>query len=104
MKNLNQFIIGFEKGFKIFDIRNFGVVEDWTDELNCRIEKCIIDNNHILAQNELGIMLYDYKEKKKLGERLLKDKIGFFSFINYQNEETKIIYGDQIGNIFYSST
>ena len=104
LKNLNQFIIGFEKGFKIFDIRNFGVVEDWTDELNCRIEKCIIDNNHILAQNELGIMLYDYKEKKKLGERLLKDKIGFFSFINYQNEETKIIYGDQIGNVFYSST
>ena len=104
LKNLNQFIIGFEKGFKIFDIRNFGVVEDWTDDLNCRIEKCIIDNNHILAQNELGIMLYDYKEKKKLGERLLKDKIGFFSFINYQNEETKIIYGDQIGNIFYSST
>ena len=104
LKNLNQFIIGFEKGFKIFDIRNFGVVEDWTDELNCRIEKCIIDNNHILAQNELGIMLYDYKEKKKLGERLLKDKIGFFSFIDYQNEETKIIYGDQIGNIFYSST
>ena len=104
LKNLNQFIIGFEKGFKIFDIRNFGVVEDWTDDLNCRIEKCIIDNNHILAQNELGIMLYDYKEKKKLGERLLKDKIGFFSFINYQNEETKIIYGDQIGNVFYSST
>ena len=104
LKNLNQFIIGFEKGFKIFDIRNFGVVEDWTDDLNCRIEKCIIDNNHILAQNELGIMLYDYKEKKKLGERLLKDKIGFFSFINYQNKETKIIYGDQIGNIFYSST
>lgn len=104
LKNLNQFIIGFEKGFKIFDIRNFGVVEDWTDDLNCRIEKCIIDNNHILAQNELGIMLYDYKEKKKLGERLLKDKIGFFSFINYPNEETKIIYGDQIGNVFYSST
>ena len=104
LKNLNQFIIGFEKGFKIFDIRNFGVVEDWTDDLNRRIEKCIIDNNHILAQNELGIMLYDYKEKKKLGERLLKDKIGFFSFINYQNEETKIIYGDQIGNVFYSST
>ena len=104
LKNLNQFIIGYEKGFKIFDIRNFGVVEDWTDDLNCRIEKCIIDNNHILAQNELGIMLYDYKEKKKLGERILKDKIGFFSFINYQNEETKIIYGDQNGNVFYSST
>ena len=49
-------------------------------------------------------MLYDYKEKKKLGERILKDKIGFFSFINYQNEETKIIYGDQNGNVFYSST
>ena len=104
LKNLNQFIICYEKGFKVYDIRNFGCVEDLTDNIECKMEKCFIDNNNILVQNEFGLMLYDYKEKKKLGERILKDKIGFFNFINYQNEETKIIYGDHNGNVFYSST
>ena len=102
MSNLNQFIIGFEKGLKIFDLRNCKCIEDWTKVLNFKVEKCIIDCNNILLQNEFGLMLYDYKEKKFLGERLLKRKIRFFKFIDYENEETKLIYGDQQGNVYYS--
>ena len=103
LKNLNQFIVGFEKGFKIFDIRNFGCVEEWINDINFKTEKCIIDSKNIIMQNEQGFLLYDYNERKKIGERLLKDKLGFFSFINYQNEDTKVIYGDQQGNVFYSA-
>ena len=102
LSNLNQFIIGFEKGLKIFDLRNCKCIEDWTKILNFKVEKCIIDCNNILLQNEFGLMLYDYKEKKFLGERLLKRKIRFFKFIDYENEETKLIYGDQQGNVYYS--
>ena len=102
LSNLNQFIIGFEKGLKIFDLRNCKCIEDWTKVLNFKVEKCIIDCNNILLQNEFGLMLYDYKEKKFLGERLLKRKIRFFKFIDYENEETKLIYGDQQGNVYYS--
>ena len=102
LNNLNQFIVGYEKGFKIFDIRNFGCVDDWTKNLDVKIEKCIIDSNNILIQNEIGIMLYDNKEKKKIDEKVLKDKIGFFNFINFPKEESKIIYGDGNGNVFYS--
>lgn len=102
LNNLNQFIIGFEKGFKIFDVRNFGFIEDWVDNLDFDINKCIIDSNNILMQNKFGIVLYDYKEKKKLGERILKDSIEFLNFIHYQNQETKIIYGDIEGNVYYS--
>ena len=102
MNNLNQFIIGFEKGFKIFDVRSFDFVEDWTKNLEFKVEKCIIDNNNILIQNEFGLILYDYKERKKIGERILKNKIGFFNFIDDKKGDTKIVYGDQIGNVFYS--
>ena len=102
-KNLNEFIIGYEKGFKIFDIRNYNCVEDWTD-LNFKVDKCIIDSNNILIQNEFGLFLYDYKQKEKIGERILKEKIGFFDFISNENEDTKIVYGDEQGNVFYSMT
>ena len=61
-----------------------------------------MDNNYILIENELGIFLYDFNEKKKLEEKLSKDKIEFFNFISYPKEESKIIYGDGNGNIFYS--
>ena len=104
LKNLNQFIVGFENGFKVFDVRNFGCVEKWVDNLNYKIEKCIIDSKNILIQHDYGLILYDYNEKKKIGERQLKDKLGFFSFINYQNNETNVVYGDQQGNVFYSAT
>ena len=102
LNNLNQFIIGFEKGFKIYDVRSFDFVEDWTKNLEFKVEKCIIDNNNILIQNEFGLILYDYKERKKIGERILKNKIGFFNFIDDKKGDTKIVYGDQIGNVFYS--
>lgn len=102
LNNINQFIIGFQKGFKIFDTRNFECIEDWTNDIDFKVEKCILDNNNILIQNEFGLILYDYKEKKKIGERLLKNKITSFSFIDKGNNETKIVYGDQKGNIFYS--
>ena len=103
LNNLNQFIIGFKNGFKIFDVRNYGCVEDWTD-LNFKVDKCIFDSNNILIQNEFGLFLYDYKQKKKIGERILKEKIGFFDFISNENEDTKIVYGDEQGNVFYSMT
>ena len=102
LNNLNQFIVGFEKGLKIFDIRNFGCIDDLSKKLDFKVEKCIMDNNYILIENELGIFLYDFNEKKKLEEKLSKDKIEFFNFISYPKEESKIIYGDGNGNIFYS--
>ena len=102
LNNINQFIVGFQKGFKIFDTRNFECIEDWTNYIDFKVEKCILDSNNILIQNEFGLILYDYKEKKKIGERLLKNKISFFKFIDKGNNETKIVYGDQQGNIFYS--
>ena len=104
LNNLNQFIIGFEKGFKIFDVRNFSCVEDWTNDLDFKVKICIIDKSDVLIQNEFGLILYDYKEKKKIGERILKEKIGFFDFISNENEDTKIVYGDEQGNVFYSMT
>ena len=74
MNNLNQFIIGFEKGFKIYDVRSFDFVEDWTKNLEFKVEKCIIDNNNILIQNEFGLILYDYKAQ-----------LWYFTKINLQN-------------------
>ena len=101
-KNINEFIIGYEKGFKIFDVRNFNCVEDWTNNLDFKVNKCIIDGTDILIQNEFGLKLFDYKEKKLIGERKVKDKIGFFNFYNYSKNDTRIVYGDEKGNIFYS--
>ena len=102
LNNLNQFIIGFEKGFKIFDVRNFSCVEDWTNDLDFKVKICIIDKSDVLIQNEFGLILYDYKEKKKIGERILKNEIEFFKFINVKKGDTKIVYGDQKGNVSYS--
>ena len=102
LNNLNQFIIGFEKGFKIFDVRNFSCVEDWTNDLDLKVKICIIDKSDVLIQNEFGLILYDYKEKKKIGERILKNEIEFFKFINVKKGDTKIVYGDQKGNVSYS--
>ena len=101
-KNINEFIIGYEKGFKIFDVRNFNCVEDWTNNLDFKVNKCIIDGTDILIQNEFGLKLFDYKEKKLIGERKVKDEIGFFNFYNYSKNDTRIVYGDEKGNIFYS--
>lgn len=101
-KNINEFIIGYEKGFKIFDVRNFNCVEDWTNNLDFKVNKCIIDGTDILIQNEFGLNLLDYKEKKLIGERKVKDEIGFFNFYNYSKNDTRIVYGDEKGNIFYS--
>jgi WD40 repeat protein len=102
LKNLNEFIIGYEKGFKIFDVRNFKCVEDWTNDINFKVNKCFIDRDSILVESELQICLLDYKEKKTIGERKSKDKIEFFNFYKYDKNETRIIYGDEIGNVFYS--
>ena len=104
LKNLNEFIIGYEKGFKIFDVRNFKCVEDWTNDINFKVNKCFIDRDSILVESELQICLLDYKEKKTIGERKSKDKIEFFNFYKYDKNETRIIYGDEIGNVFYSET
>ena len=102
LNNINQFIIGFERGFKIFDVRNCSCVEDWTNDLDFKVKKCIIDNSNILIQNEFGLILYNYKEKKKIGERILKNKIGFFKFIDNKKGDSKIVYGEEKGNISYS--
>ena len=102
LKNLNEFIIGYEKGFKIFDVRNFKCVEDWTNNVDFKVNKCFIDNNNVLLENELQLSLLDYKEKKVIEEKKLKDKITFFNFYNCSNNDTRIIYGDEIRNVFYS--
>ena len=101
-KNLNEFIIGYEKGFKIFDIRKFNCIEDWTQIIDCEVKKCIIDSNNILIQNENELKLFDYKEKKIINEKKSKNKIQFCNFYNYSKNDTRIIYGDEKGNIFYS--
>ena len=101
LKNINQFIVGFEKGFNIYDLRNFGCVEEWNNILDFKVDKCIIDSSCILMQNELGLKLYDYKEKKLMGERVLNNKIKFFNFY-HGSKDTKIVYGDSKGNVYYS--
>ena len=101
--NLNEYIIGYEKGFKIFDIRKFSCVEDWTNNIEFEVKKCIMDCSNILIQNDYEIKLFDYKEKKLINERKTKDKIEFFSYYNFSNNDTRIIYGDEKGNIFYST-
>jgi WD40 repeat protein len=101
-KNLNEFIIGYEKGFKIFDIRNYNCVEDWTDVMDFEVNKCIVDNNNILVQNNFSVKLFDVKEKKLIEERKVKDKIKFFKFYKCLKNDTRIAYGDEKGNVFYS--
>jgi WD40 repeat protein len=101
-KNLNEFIIGYEKGFKIFDIRNYNCVEDWTDVMDFEVNKCIIDNNNILIQNNFSVKLFDGKEKKLIEERNVKDKIKFFKFYKCLKNDTRITYGNEKGSIFYS--
>ena len=103
LNNINEFIIGYEKGFKIFDVRNYKCIEDWTNNLDFGVNKCIIDSNNILVENEFGLKLIDYQEKKLIEERKLKDKITFFNFHNYSKNDTRIVYGDEKGNIFYSA-
>ena len=103
LNNINEFIIGYEKGFKIFDVRNYKCIEDWTNNLDFGVNKCIIDSNNILIENEFGLKLIDYQEKKLIEERKLKDKITFFNFYNYSKNDTRIVYGDEKGNIFYSA-
>ena len=102
-KNLNEFIIGYEKGFKIFDIRKFNCIEDWTNNMDCEVKKCIIDNNNILIQNDNELKLFDYRNKKLIDEKKAKNKIEFCNFYNYPKNDTRIIYGDDKGNISYSS-
>ena len=102
LNNINEFIIGYEKGFKIFDVRNYKCIEDWTNTLDSEVNKCIVDSNNILVENEFGLKLIDYHEKKLIGERKLKDKITFFDFYSYSKNDTRIVYGDEKGNIFYS--
>ncbi len=102
LRNINEFIIGYEKGFKIFDVRNFNCIEDWTNSLDFEVHKCIIDSKNILINNDFDIKLYDWKDKKIIEEKKLKDKISFFNFYNYSKNDTRIVYGDEKGNIFYS--
>ena len=56
-----------------------------------------------MIQNDYEIKLFDYKEKKLINERKSKDKIEFFNYYNFSNNDTRIIYGDEKGNIFYST-
>lgn len=102
LKNLNEFIIGYEKGFKIFDIRNYNCVEDWTDVMDFEVNRCIMDNNNILVQNNFSVKLFDGKEKKLVEERKVKDKIKFFKFYKCLKNDTRIAYGDEKGSVFYS--
>ena len=102
LKNLNEVIIGYEKGFKIFDVRNTKCIEDFNNIFNFKINKCIMDTNNILIQNEYELKLFDYKEQKIISERNSKDRIKFFNFYNFSKDDTRILYGDEKGNIFYS--
>ena len=95
LNNINEFIIGYEKGFKIFDVRNYKCIEDWTNNLDFGVNKCIIDANNILVENEFGLKLIDCQEKKLIEERKLKDKITFFNFYNYSKNDTRLVYGDE---------
>lgn len=103
LRNINEFIVGYEKGFKIFDIRTYNCIEDWTNIFDFEVHKCIIDNNNILLKNDFEIKLIDWKEKKIIEEKKYKDKITFFNFYNYSKNDLRIVYGDEKGNIFYSS-
>ena len=103
LNNINEFIIGYEKGFKIFDTRNYKCIEDWTNNLDFQVINCIIDSNNILIENEMELKLIERKEKKIIQERKLKNKITFFKFYNYLKNDTRIVYGDEKGNIFYSA-
>ena len=102
LKNINEFIIGYEKGFKIYDIRNYNCVEDWTNIIDHEVCECITDSNNILIKNDYKLELINYKEKNIIEEKTLSDKITFFNFYNYSKSDTRIIYGDEKGNIFYS--
>ena len=50
----------------------------------------------------MELKLIERKEKKIIQERKLKNKITFFKFYNYLKNDTRIVYGDEKGNIFYS--
>ena len=102
LNNINEFIIGYEKGFKIYDIRNYNCVEDWTNIIDHEVCECIVDSNNILIKNDYKLELINYKEKNIIEEKTLSDKITFFNFYNYSKSDTRIIYGDEKGNIFYS--
>ena len=102
LRNLNEFIIGFEKGFKIYDVRNFNCVEDYSDIIDFKVNKCVLDASNSLLVNEIGLKIFDYKEKKIISERKSEDRIEFLNFYNYSKDDTRIIYGDEKGNIFYS--
>ena len=66
------------------------------------VNKCIIDNNNILVQNNFSVKLFDGKEKKLIEERNVKDKIKFFKFYKCLKNDTRITYGNEKGSIFYS--
>ena len=102
LNNINEFIIGYEKGFKIYDVRKYNCVEDWTNNIDYKVDKCIIDSNNVLIKNDFELKLINYKEKNIIEQRKLEDKITFFNFYNYSKNDTRIIYGDEKGNIFYS--
>ena len=102
LKNLNQFILGFEKGFQIYDVRNFKCVEDYCDIIDFKVNKCIMDASNSILVNEYGLKLFDYKEKKIISERKSENIVEFLNFYKYLKDDTRIIYGDEKGNIFYS--
>ena len=103
-KNLNEFILGCDNGFKIFDIRNNSkCVENFSGgEFDMNVKKCILDNEIILMQNENVIKLVDYNSKSVIKEIKPSAKIEFFNIYNLSKGKTRTIYGCENGDLFYS--
>ena len=77
-------------------------MEDYSDSIDFKVNKCVIDASNSLLVNEYGLEIFDYKDKKIISERKSEDRIEFLNFYNYSKDDTRIIYGDEKGNIFYS--
>ena len=101
--NINQFIIGYEKGIKIFDLRNFQIINEINEGEN--IKYLINDTQKFIMFNNFYMDIYNYNyEKRKLE---IREKLNNFGKITYikvyciSSDNIFIFLGNENGDLFY---
>ena len=101
--NINQFIIGYEKGIKIFDLRNFKLINEFNEGEN--VNYIINDSTKFILFNNYYMDVYNYDFEK--GSLEIREKLNDFGKISYVKgniispNEIFIFIGNENGDLIY---
>lgn len=108
--NFNQFVVGYEKGIKYFDIRNFKCVKELNNGNN--VMNIVNDSKEVLIIEKNNIELWNLNMNESSNEGGLLQKWTQFNNIVHSNfnifyhnneKNSMIILGMYNGDVYYSS-